>query len=75
MTITLSTNYRDLADGEDATLVVTSTLSHFDLCWEFLDADKEAFVDKPLTLQYKDTKALAESAEHRKRILQVGHID
>jgi UDP-N-acetylglucosamine 3-dehydrogenase len=70
----LTTNYRDFAAKMDGAVVVTPAPTHYDLCREFLEADKDVFVEKPITLHSKDARALADLAAQRKRILQVGHI-
>jgi predicted dehydrogenase len=70
----LTTNYRDFAAKVDGAVVVTPAQTHYDLCREFLEAGKDVFVEKPITLQSKDARVLADLAEQRKRILQVGHI-
>ena len=70
----LTTNYKDFINKIDGVVVVTPAQSHFPLCKEFLEAGKDVFVEKPLTLTNEDSKALAEIAEKHKRILQVGHI-
>jgi predicted dehydrogenase len=70
----LTTNYRDFAAKVDAAVVVTPAQTHYDLCREFLEAGKDVFVEKPITLHSKDARALADLAEQKKRILQVGHI-
>jgi UDP-2-acetamido-3-amino-2,3-dideoxy-glucuronate N-acetyltransferase len=55
-------------------VIVTPAHTHFPLCKEFLEAGKDVFVEKPLTLANEESKQLAEIAEKHKRILQVGHI-
>ena len=70
----LSTDYKDFADRIDGVVVVTPAQSHFALCGEFLEAGKDVFVEKPITLISSEARVLAELAESRKRILQVGHI-
>lgn len=70
----LSTNYRDFADKVDGAVVVTPAQTHFDLCRQFLEAGKDVFVEKPITLESKDAGALVALAEKRQRVLQVGHI-
>jgi predicted dehydrogenase len=70
----LSTQYRDFAARVDGAVVVTPAQTHFELCREFLDQGKDLFVEKPITLESKEARALAELAQHRQRILQVGHI-
>jgi predicted dehydrogenase len=70
----LSSNYKDFAKLVDAAVIVTPAQSHFPLCKEFLEAGKDVFVEKPLTLVPKESKELAELADKHQRILQVGHI-
>lgn len=70
----LSTNYRDFAERADGVVVVTPAQTHFSLCREFLEAGKDVFVEKPITLVSPEAKQLAELADRKSRILQVGHI-
>ena len=70
----LTTNYREFLAKVDGAVVVTPAQTHYDLCHEFLDAGKDVFVEKPISLHAKDGQALASLAEQRQRILQVGHI-
>ena len=69
-----TTNYKDFINKVDGVVVVTPAQTHFPLCKEFLEAGKDVFVEKPLTLTNDESKALAELADKTKRILQVGHI-
>jgi UDP-N-acetylglucosamine 3-dehydrogenase len=70
----LTTNYKDFIAKVDGVVVVTPAQSHFPLCKEFLEAGKDVFVEKPLTLANEESKQLAEIAAKHGRILQVGHI-
>jgi predicted dehydrogenase len=70
----LTTNYKDFMAKVDGVVVVTPAQTHFSLCKEFLEAGKDVFVEKPLTLANEESKKLAELAQKNKRILQVGHI-
>ena len=70
----LTTNYKDFFNKIDGVVIVTPAQSHFPLCKEFLEAGKDVFVEKPLTLDNEESKALAELAARKGRILQVGHI-
>jgi len=70
----LTTNYKDFIDKIDGAVIVTPAQLHFPLCREFLEAGKDIFVEKPLTLADDESKALAELADRKGRILQVGHI-
>ncbi len=70
----LTTNYKTFISQVDCVVIVTPAQSHFPLCKEFLEAGKDVFVEKPLTLDNDESKQLAELADKTKRILQVGHI-
>jgi predicted dehydrogenase len=70
----LTTNYKDFISRIDGVVVVTPAQSHFPLCKEFLEAGKDVFVEKPLTLGNAESKQLVELAKKTGRILQVGHI-
>ena len=70
----VSANSQDFAGLVDAAVVVTPAQSHFTLCRQFLEADKDVFVEKPITLVSGEARALAELADRRRRVLQVGHI-
>src|SRR5689334_21793018 len=54
----LTTNYRDFAGRVDAAVIVTPAHTHFSLCQEFLNAGKDVFVEKPLTLAPAESKTL-----------------
>jgi len=70
----LFNNYHGISASVDAMVVVTPANTHFELCREFLEAGKDVFVEKPITLRSEEARILVEIAERRKRILQVGHI-
>ena len=68
----LTTNYKSFISKVDGVVVVTPAQTHFPLCKEFMEAGKDVFVEKPLTLANDESKKLAELAEKHKRILQIG---
>ncbi len=70
----LTTHYQDLAAKMDCVVVVTPAPTHYSLCQEFLEAGKDVFVEKPITLHSDEARRLAELAGRKKCILQVGHI-
>jgi predicted dehydrogenase len=67
-------NHRDFLAEMDAVVIVTPGPSHFSLALACLEAGKDVFVEKPLALSAPECRQLAELAEARGRILQVGHI-
>src|SRR5271157_2635624 len=70
----LTTDYRQFAPLVDGVVVATPAPAHFALCRECLEAGKDVFVEKPITLVSAEARALTELAAQRGRILQVGHI-
>ncbi len=70
----LTTNYKEWIGEMDCVVVVTPAQTHFSICKEFLEAGKDVFVEKPITLGSDEAWELANLATQNKRILQVGHI-
>ena len=70
----LTTSYRDTLKNIECVVVVTPAQTHFPICREFLEAGKDVFVEKPITLISDEARQLTELAEKNQRILQVGHI-
>ena len=58
----------------DAVVVATPASSHFVVAERVLDADKDCLVEKPLTTDPSDARALRDLAVARGRVLMVGHI-
>jgi len=70
----LTTEAGRFTDQVDGVVVVTPAQTHFSLCREFLEAGRDVFVEKPIALVSEEARKLAELAEKKQRILQVGHI-
>jgi len=70
----LTTDYKNFLGLVEGVVVVTPAQTHYSLCREFLEAGKDVFVEKPLTLANDEARHLAELADQHRRILQVGHI-
>ncbi len=58
----------------DAAVVVTPAHTHFEMCRNLLEAGKDVFVEKPITLKSAEAKELSGLAKRHGLILQVGHI-
>lgn len=65
---------RSLFPVIDAAVVVTPADSHFEICRELLEAGKDVFVEKPISLKSAEAQQLSELAKRNGLILQVGHI-
>ena len=57
-----------------AVVVAASAVSHYPLARAALEAGKDVFVEKPLTLEVKHAEELVKLARERGRILMVGHL-
>jgi predicted dehydrogenase len=57
-----------------AAVVASSAVSHFPLAQQLLEAGKDVYVEKPLTLKVADAEKLVRTARERDRILMVGHL-
>jgi predicted dehydrogenase len=59
----------------DAATIATPTPSHFPVGTALLEAGKHVLVEKPITENTADARALAKLAADRGLVLQVGHIE
>jgi predicted dehydrogenase len=57
-----------------AVVVAAPAVSHYPLARLFLEAGKDVFVEKPMTLRAAEAEALVGMAERGNRILMVGHL-
>lgn len=69
-------NFDDLLENKDigAIAVVTEAATHHRMAKAALLADKDVYVEKPLTLTVQDAQELVTLAAERERILMVGHL-
>lgn len=74
--IVATTNYAEvLADPEIQGVVVATPASmHYSFVLQALQAGKDVYVEKPITLQLDHAKEVVKLAEQEKRILMVGHL-
>lgn len=71
-----TSDYQDILSNDQikAVVVATTAIGHFEKAKQALEAGKDVFVEKPLTLSTRDAAELVALAEHRQRILMVGHL-
>ena len=69
-------DYRRVLDDEAVKAVVLAVpaVRHFEEAKKALEAGKDVFVEKPMTLNVRDAQELVELAEQSGRILMVGHL-
>jgi len=65
----------EFADLVDAVCVATPTPTHFELGKALLERGKHLLVEKPIAENAAQARRLADLAQERGRILQVGHIE
>ncbi len=58
----------------DGVMIATPAATHYNLACKSLEAGKDVFVEKPLTLDIASSKDLVARAEKANRILMVGHL-
>ena len=63
-----------ISSDVDAVAIATPVPTHFKIAAAALDAGKDVFVEKPMTLNSRDARELVRLAAERDRILMVGHL-
>ena len=73
--VSVYNNYLDLLKSDiPAVAIATPAHTHYKLALEALQADKDVFVEKPLTLTASEAEELTRFAENKGLILMVGHL-
>lgn len=67
-------DYHDMLPLVDCVTVVVPTDLHYNIVKDCLNAGKHVLVEKPITLEPKETKELVELAKEKKLILSVGYL-
>ena len=67
-------DYRAALPHVEAVDIVTPADNHLALATRCLDAGRDCFIEKPMTLTVAEGRTLAERGRAAKRLLQVGHI-
>ncbi len=63
-----------LGENIDGVAIASPAPTHFEIAKRFLEAGKDVFVEKPMTLSSKDASQLHSIALENNRILMVGHL-
>jgi predicted dehydrogenase len=74
--LTLTDDYTDILSHPEIRAVVVATpgASHYGIARDCLEAGKDVFVEKPMTLTAADCLNLCRLADERELILMVGHL-
>ena len=68
-------DWRELAGRVDAAVVAVPTTAHAEVGCGLLEANIDVLVEKPIAPDLASARRLAETAQARGRILQVGHLE
>ncbi len=68
-------DYTTVLNDIDAGIVVTPTISHWEVASTLLSAGKDVFCEKPLSATLAEADHLIKLAREKQRILQVGHLE
>jgi predicted dehydrogenase len=67
--------YSDMVGQIDAVSIVTPTTTHYEVALECLRAGKDVFIEKPITENLEEARALVVEAQNRGLIMQIGHLE
>ena len=73
--ISIYKNINELIKKCEAISLVTPTETHFDIAYKCIKANKHIFIEKPITKSIAEADRLIKSAQEKKIIIQVGHIE
>ena len=68
------TDYREALPHVDAVDIVTPADSHLAVATACLDAGRDCFIEKPMTLTVEEARALTARVRASDRVVQVGHV-
>ncbi len=65
----------ELIEAVEVVDIVTPTTTHYELARRALEADRHVFIEKPLTQDLEEARALLALSEERQLKVQVGHVE
>ena len=68
-------DYRDLLGKVDAASIVVPTDLHFQVSFDFLQANVDLLIEKPITETLEQANQLIQTADAKDLIIQVGHLE
>ena len=68
-------SYESLLTSDIAAVAIATPVpTHFEIASQFLEAGKDVFVEKPITMALAETQKLVDLAEQNDRVLMTGHL-
>ncbi|MBI2258633.1 MAG: Gfo/Idh/MocA family oxidoreductase [Flavobacteriia bacterium] len=68
-------NPNELINQSDCLDVVTPTISHFELAYKIISANKHVFIEKPITQTIEEAEKLIQLNKKNQIKVQVGHVE
>jgi len=71
-----TTDYQEMLNDSDlqAIVIATNGPTHYKLCKQALEAEKDVYVEKPFVMSSTEARELIALAEAKSRVLMVGHL-
>jgi predicted dehydrogenase len=70
-----NTDHRQIFDRVDAVSIAVPTPLHFEVARDLIEAGLHVLIEKPITDTVESAEAIANMAQERGTVLQVGHIE
>jgi predicted dehydrogenase len=68
-------NYHEAIPSCDGAIIASTTETHYTIGKAFLEAGKHVFMEKPITVNPEEAQELIDTAEKRKLVFQIGHLE
>jgi len=69
------TDHRKLIGKVEAVVVATPTVTHHEICMDFLNSGAHVLVEKPIAASVEQAEQMVKTAAEKNLILQVGHSE
>jgi predicted dehydrogenase len=70
-----SEDYREAIQLCDGAIIASPTETHYSIGKTFLEAGKHVFMEKPITVNPEEAQELINTADKRKLVFQIGHLE
>jgi predicted dehydrogenase len=68
-------DYQEVIKMCDGAIIASTTETHYAIGKAFLEAGKHVFMEKPITVNPEEAQELIDTAEKRKLVFQIGHLE
>ncbi|NCN64494.1 MAG: Gfo/Idh/MocA family oxidoreductase [Candidatus Altiarchaeum hamiconexum] len=68
-------DYKEIINKVDAVSIVVPTKFHYSIAKDFLNANVDVLIEKPITINLNEADELIKISEENQRIFQVGHVE